>query len=517
MREKLGWEPWSGAANGTAGQQEILDAYTLALRQLHERDAWEHGHIGTDRLRWWKPGQVIQNVIRVEAGHTTGKTHMAAGLVNHFFDNFIPCVGYCFAPTFDQIHDLLFKNIKTQRKDRNLPGRVLDLEIQRAADHFIKGRAASNADGRGTERVQGQHGQYNLYILDEAEGVADFVFDAIRSMTSGGISIILMLANPRTRSSRFHKIAQEPHVRSFRMSCLNHPNVVEGREVVPGAVRRQYVEEMLEAHCQVVPVHNPDLLTFEIPWRPGEIFEPDTEFLFRVLGIAPAAVSDRTLIPIGRYEAAVSRTPSEDRPHLARLGVDCARFGSDAGTIYCRHNGQARRVAKLTQADTNVYLGAIREEAKRLASLGVTSLHVRVDGGGGFGSGIIDGIKADLNLRKLIPDLRTFEVHFNGTPRDGSAFADWITEATADVAESLKTLAIERPPNELEADLTEREYDWVNRSGVAVKALEQKGQFRKRQRPERSPDDGDGFVLACVSDHLVQTRAIRQVKVEGLI
>ncbi len=40
----------------------------------------------------------------------------------------------------------------------------------------------------------------------------------------------------------------------------------------------------------------------------------------------------------------------------------------------------------------------------------------------------------------------------------------------------------------------------MNRSGVAVKKLEDKDAFRKRVK--RSPDDGDGFVLAVAPDVL---------------
>ena len=105
-----------------------------------------------------------------------------------------------------------------------------------------------------------------------------------------------------------------------------------------------------------------------------------------------------------------------------------------------------------------------------------------------------------------LADFKVFEIHFNGSPKDEKAYHDWITEATADAAESLKSLALINPPNELQGDLTEREYEWVNHKGVSVKKLEQKDKFRKRQKPERSPDDGDGFVLAVVSDHLVKER-----------
>ncbi len=506
IAERLGWQAWSGKADAP-GQRQILDAYALALRQLHERDDYEKGRLAESQLEYWQPGQAIQNVIRVESGHTTGKTKVLSGIVNHFFDCFAPSVGYCFAPSWEQIHDLLFKEIKADRQGKNLPGRVLDLELRAGDNHFIKGRATNNAQ---TEGVQGQHGQYNLYVLDEAEGVAEFVFDAIRSMTSGGISIVLMAANPRTRSSRFHKIGTEPHVKSFRMSCLHHPNVIAGREIVPGAVRRQYVEEMLSAHCQETPTHNADEYTFEVDWKPGKIFLPDSEFLFRVLGIAPANISDRTLVPVGRYEAACKRQPVENAPHQLRYGVDVARFGNDHGTAYRKYNGAVKRIARLTKLNTIDYAQAVKADALRLKCEcpAITSLHVRVDGGGGFGGGVVDSLKADMELRQAFPDFKVFEIHFNGSPRDGKAFADWITEATADASESLKTLALVNPPNELQGDLTEREYEWVNKSGVAVKKLEQKDKFRKRQKPERSPDDGDGFVLAAVSDYLIQAKKI---------
>lgn len=499
ISEKLNWQAWSGS-DTIPGQQQILDAYTLALRQLHERDGYEKGELTEAELEYWQPGQVIQNVIRVESGHTTGKTKILSGIVNHFFDSFAPVVGYCFAPSWEQIHDLLFKEIKSDRKGKNLPGRILDLELQVSADHFIKGRATNNAQ---TEGVQGQHGQYNLYVLDEAEGVADFVFDAIRSMTSGGISIVLMAANPRTRSSRFHKIQSEPHVKSFRMSCLNHPNVIAGREIVPGAVRRQYVDEMLTAHCQEATAHNADEYTFEIPWQPGKIFQPEPEFMFRVLGIAPANISDKTLIPVGRYEAACKRQPTEYQPTVARMGVDCARWGMDVGTLYTRWNGRVWRNRQIGKLDQVEYFLLVKDEALKLKAKGVTSLHVRVDAGGGFGSGLIDLLKRDDTLIKGFAEFKVFEISFGGSAKDDKAFYDWITEATADVAESLKSLAILNPPKTLEGDLCERECEPRNKGGYFVKKLEEKDKFRKRQKPERSPDDGDGFVLAVASDHLV--------------
>lgn len=498
--EKLGWEPWRGTV-AEPGQGEVLDAYALALKQLHERDEWEQGVRSEDELTCWWPGQVIQNQIRVEAGHTVGKTKLSSGIVNHFFDCFAPSIIYSFAPTRKQIHDLLWKEIKTDRTGKGLPGRILDLALDRGPDHFANGVATNNAGQQGTERVQGQHGKYLLFALDEAEGIADYVWDAVKSMTSGGIAIVLMLANPRTRISRFHKARELPSVRSFRISCIWHPNVLAGREVVPGAVRRDYVESMLDEHCETVAVHDEDEQTFTVPWRPGQIFKPDGEMLFRVLGAAPKTSAHNTLISVGRYEAAVAREPQSDRPKVARIGADCARFGQDVGNCWIRHDGRIWREARFPQLVTGDYFRAIKAAILRLVAQGVTDVQVRVDGGGGFGAGLIDRLNEDVELSVKVPTFSVHEVHFGGTEDiDETAYVDKVTQMYAETAETLKGLAIVDPPAELEADLCERTYKWMNRSGQDVKKLAPKEEFRKDHG--RSPDDGDGFVLAAAPDFL---------------
>jgi hypothetical protein len=503
IRERLGWQPWAGS-DGHPGQAEVIAAYTLALQQQLEKAEYEAGRLAETQLSVWRPGQVIQNRLRIEAGHTVGKTKLASGLVNHFFDCFAPAIIYTFAPTWEQIHDLLWKEIKADRTAKGLPGRILDLALDNGPAHFAKGRATSNAGGQGTERVQGQHGQYLMFVLDEAEGVADFVYDAVDSMTSGGISLVLMLANPRTRTSRFHKSAALSTVKSFRISCLYHPNVLAGRELVPNAVRREYVAGMIEKHCEVVVEHDGDQYTFEAPWQPGTIYRPNAEFLFRVLGIAPANLADNVLIPVGRYEAATQRRATGQQPQSARMGVDVARYGKDMGTLYIRHNGRVWRAAQFAQLDTYEYYRRIKEQALALRKIGVTSLHIRVDGGGGFGGGVIDQLAHDLELVRAIPDLAIIEVHFNGVPYRADAYADLATEMYAEAGEALKALAVTNAPEALGQDLCERSYRWMNTRGLTVKQLEPKEGFKKRVG--RSPDDGDGLALALAPDYLFSAR-----------
>lgn len=481
IRDKLHWEPWAGNAEHP-GQIEVLDAYADALRRQIEQ-----------------PDAPCQNRIRIEAGHTVGKTKLAAGIVNHFFDCFAPSIIYTFAPTYEQIHDLLWKEIKSDRRDQGLPGRILDLALIISDNHFAKGRATSNGGGQGTERAQGQHGKYLMFVLDEAEGIDDYVWDAVDSMTSGGLSIVLMLANPRTRLSRFHRESASAMVRSFRISCLHHPNVVSGREIVPGAVRRAWVDDKIDKHCEVVEEHDADAYTFSVPWRGETIYRPDSEFLFRVAGVAPANMADNTFVPPGRYEAATQRDiPGSGT--TARMGIDVARYGKDRGALYIRHGERIRAAAHFAQQDTKVYARRAKREAEALRDIGVTSLHIRIDGGGGFGGGVIDELNADEDLRRMFEDFRVLEVHFNGVPGDAKAYADSATEMYAHTAEALEVASLIDAPTALEADLCEREYVWVKLHGVDVKKLEPKEQFKKRKG--RSPDDGDGCALAAAPDYI---------------
>jgi intein/homing endonuclease len=442
-------------------------------------------------------------------------TKIAEGMICHFFDCFAPSTIMMYAPTWDALKDNLWQELKGDREGKGLSGRILEtIEIYARAKHFIKGRAVTNSKGVGSERIQGLHAPFQMFVLDEAEGVDPVVFDAIPGMTSGGISIVLMMANPKTRSSKFHTIHEDANVVSFRMSCINHPNVVAGREVVPNAVQREYVRSMIESHCDVVQEHNVDNFTFQldfpIPTKNrvlpvGTIFQPDNEFMWRVLGIAPANVSDMTVVPVGRYIAARKRTEiAFEKSDMSRatFGIDIARSGIDYGTMYVRWKNTVWRAKQFYHEDSKEYFHAVLAMAKTLAKKGVRKLHMRIDAGGG--AGLIDTCRHSLELRELFEtdrnpgELVINEVHFGGNPYDKKLYDDLVTEMYFEAAETLHGIRISDPPEALEADLTMRQWEPVNRQGKELKKLIKKKDFKKSIR--RSPDDGDGFVLAVAPD-----------------
>lgn len=509
ISEKLGYEAWH-SDRGAVEQGDIVAHYSHVLRQLHERRDYEQGKLTAAQLEYWQPGETIQNWISVDAGHNVGKTWLAAALVGHFFDCFSPSITYCFAPTFEQINDLLFKEIRTQRGGKGLPGEVLDgtPQINFTANHFVKGKATNNSNNSGTERAQGQHGEYLMFVIDEAEGVPAFVFDAVKSMSSGGIAIVLILRNPRTTICEAHKLRKLPHVKTFRISCLDHPNVINDREIIAGSVRRQYVLEML-ANCEPVEEHAPDDYTFSLPWEPNLIYRPSLEFLWRVLGIASSKGTDDTFCPPGRYEAATTREPYvDDDSEFASIGVDAARYGNDKGTVYVRHAGTIYKETEIVKQDSFEYYIKVKAVCEKLKERGVKRVSIRVDAGGGYGS-CVDNLKRDLDLQSWFESVVIHEVHNNGNAHESDKFADKVTELYAYMGDAMKTLRVLTPSSNLEVDLCERRYGYAIKSDGAktkldLKKLEAKEHFKDRFK--RSPDDGDGFVLACAGEHLFASK-----------
>lgn len=507
IRDFLGWEPWSGG--NRIGQKEIVDEIGLSLAQQEEKREYDKNP--NIHLNYYKPGEYIPQWYRIEAGHSVGKTKLASGLVNFFFDCFPPSLAYCFAPTYPQINDLLFKEIrKDRRRNIKLPGTVLEEPVLKmgpeSPDHFAKGKATGSGK---TENIQGQHGPYMMFILDEAEGLQSYVWDVVRTMLSS-VSVVIALANPRTRSSIFYKSKNSQDFKSFRLSCLNHPNVVEGKEIIPGSVTRAWVEGMMftanegRGLVQETEEHDIDAYTFD--WYDGKIYKPSNEFLWRVMGVPPLDSSLNTFCPGGRYEEALKRAEAtqvgdEEGSDTVYIGVDAARFGDDQGTVYYRRNNVVSLWERISKEDGYAYYMAVKLLLEELLEDGVENAYIRVDGGGGYGSTCIDNLNHDIELQDKFVEFAVKEVLFNSLPGDTENYYDTVTELYEYAGKAMNFVALHDVPDLLMSDICERTYDYKRRGKWDVKTLTPKKLFRKIHG--RSPDDGDGFVLCVASNDVI--------------
>jgi hypothetical protein len=185
--------------------------------------------------------------------------------------------------------------------------------------------------------------------------------------------------------------------------------------------------------------------------------------------------------------------------HL-QIGIDAARFGNDSGRIYYKLNGYAYFYKALEKERTDEYIAGVDALIRMLEP---ASVSVRVDGTGGFGSGIVDGVLKLASFEAI--DGVCHEVHFGANAYDEEAYRNIVTEMYAECADVLQFICVRNAPPELEEDLTDREFKHSTYQGVSVKQLEEKEKFRDRHN-HRSPDDGDGFVLAVSPEHIFRPR-----------
>lgn len=118
-------------------------------------------------------------------------------------------------------------------------GRMAKTGLKTADFRSITGFTAKQAEG-----VAGISGKNLLYIVDEASGVPDEIFEAIEGNRAGGARIVLFSNPTRTDGEfyeAFHKKKELYH--GIRISSAETPNVVEGRVVIPGLAEREWVEE----------------------------------------------------------------------------------------------------------------------------------------------------------------------------------------------------------------------------------------------------------------------------------
>lgn len=650
----LGWKPWKG-------QRDLLDFISTSIEAQFEKRDVEAGALAPEACKVWKGGEV-DVVLRVESGHGFGKTKLVAGAVNWAFDCLGavgPVVGYTFGTDFDALRSKLWKEVLDDRRTARapslprverdelgtlaldedgevvtlsaagvrsvpfgrsasggaMPGRTLEgaLKLDGGPKRWVKARSTSDAHGKGKEKIHGLHERFWIYVVDEAEGVPDYVFNAINSNRTGGIGIVILIGNPRTRTSRFYRIQKEPGVASFRYSSLDHPNITTGREVIPGGgVSRTWIRRMVHDHTSTVGHVPPevvelgveavaeygagfdrivkqrrrgplapdrpasgargeseeDRLTLAVPWLVDEsgrvpVVVPDGDFQYQVLGVPPAGATVDTVFPVGRVEKARARgarapaedgftPPSEverlrltpakgyagllpmDHPARLTLGVDAARYGGDSNTIWVRFRGRTWKGGEvpgdpsdpdLTGIVAAACLDVVEGVAKRarqrpgrfvtgdaeaLATREVVEVVIRVDGTGGYGGGVVDALGL-LSFAGALPAggrVRIVEVQFGASVSNAVAaesYKDRITELYFDAAESLGGLALGGAglglgaPLDVDLDLTDRRFEWVKVKARRLRRMQDKDVFRK-EHEGRSPDDGDGLVLAVADD-----------------
>lgn len=166
--------------------------------------------------------------------------------------------------------------------------------------------AAPKAGEEASTAVAGLHAEHLLILVDECPGVGPPIMAALVNTATGDHNIIATWGNPDHQADPLAQFGKIPNVECLRISALDHPNVVVGRELIPGAVTRGKVLQRREQYT-----------------------EEGALFLSRVRGIAPEQ-SEHALIRLLWCQEAAKRAESiETAPALKTgpraLGVDVAQ------------------------------------------------------------------------------------------------------------------------------------------------------------------------------------------------
>jgi len=295
------------------------------------------------KVVWWpKQVEIVEALLKhkrvlVKAGHSVGKSHLAGGLVNWFYDAYP--VGQCIttAPTKNSVVDVIWKEIRLQRppslRHCMLPKAP---RMESSPDHVAMGLTASS-----DAAFQGRHEQAVFLLYDECVGIQSDYWIAGEAMMSSDVAYWLALCNPTDTSS----VAYDECISSGKwhvidISCLDHPNIaaeLAGKpKPFPKAVDLNWVEGRIREWCEPVSHEDKRSRDFEFPKGSGTWYRPGPLGESRLLGRWPSTGAT-SVWSDAAWQAAMheQELPEEGTTFI---GCDKARFGDDFTSFIVRRD-----------------------------------------------------------------------------------------------------------------------------------------------------------------------------------
>jgi len=303
--------------------------------------------------------------VSIRSGHGTGKSTFMSWCVMWFLASYFPAKVPATAPTSHQLEDVLWSEIaKWHRVMRDrLPAVGEQFEWSSGAFRLKSAPNEGFAVARTSrperpEALQGFHADNILFLIDEASGVADNVFEVAEGALSTDGAYVVMAANPTRQSGYFF---DSHHKMRSAWAALHWSGVDSPR------VSRTYIDNMRKKYGERSPVYK-----------------------VRVLGEFVGAADG--VISLELCEAARIREVDVVQSAKVIWGVDVARFGDDSSALAKRKgNHQLEKVKEWWGKDTMQLAGLIKAEYDATpAKLRPVAINVDVIG---IGAGVVDRLK----------------------------------------------------------------------------------------------------------------------------
>jgi hypothetical protein len=390
--------------------------------------------------------------VSIKSGHGVGKTAFQSWLVLWWLLTHYPCKVAVTANTAHQLSDVLWTEI--DKWARQLPEGFKNLLEFKSDKISLKGASDSFAVARTSrkenpEALQGFHSENMLFLVEEASGVPDVVFQVAEGALSTAGAKTVMCGNP-TRSDGFfyESFHGQRHMWSnITVSCHDG----------------EYVSEDFLANMA------------------DKYGEESNVYRVRVLGEFPTQ-SDDVLVPLYIVEEATKRDiePSPTTPVV--WGLDVARFGGDRSALAKRQGQALLEPIKTWQNKDLMELAGIVLTEYEACNYQSRPQAVYIDAIG-LGAGLAD------RLREL--DLPAVAISVSETASLKERFGRLRDELFWNAREWFEGRDVKIPDDDtLIQEITAIRYKYLSTGKLKVESKDE-----MKRRGQRSPDVADAFVL----------------------
>lgn len=435
---------------------------------------------------WSKQVEVLESIrdnpkTSVASGHNVGKTFVAACaclwfIATHPYSRIVST-----ANSWGQVENILWAEI------RRLYNKAIWPIGGRMKKNAIGGLSIDDGwDARGqsvdkTDAAQGLHAENVLIVFDEAQGIDNLaLWRAYEAAMGSAGARWLAIGNPLYSYGPFRDTHRKQEWNKIKISCLEHPNVVTGKSVIPAAVTRAYIKQYQDDPLRAPGTNEWRVrIAGEFPELGSDQVVPE-EFLRRVAG--PKGHTGNILL------------------NSSHIGFDPALFGGDLSVVAVTERGRLERLEPKNgikpEKAVDWVVGVAREHKIPLH-------HIHYDSIGGVGSQLtrqfeLKGIPAD-PINNGAPPAGDWKALFSEDPRFRNRRAElhWVCRCLLEVAK------VEIDPRFLDvlvAQLCSIKYG----VGFDESQLFIEGKKYIKERIGCSPDYADAFVYSFARTGLPQ-------------
>jgi hypothetical protein len=115
-------------------------------------------------------------------------------------------------------------------------------------------------------KFSGKHAPHRLFVLDEGDAIPDEVYSGIESCMTSGHTRLFIMFNPRREIGAPYRMERDQTANIVELTAFDHPNVIHGGDIIPGAVTRDVTVRRINQWCRpLVEGERKDREVFVLP------------------------------------------------------------------------------------------------------------------------------------------------------------------------------------------------------------------------------------------------------------